>query len=119
MEHLFTKAKAMEFPRRIVAGHDALESVAGMCRDFQLNGPALVVTGPTTIGVAGRVVFDMLTDAGYNVDMVEIVGASMAGVAQVKARVLEQGAEFLVGVGGGSKIDVAKLAAFELGSPLL
>jgi glycerol-1-phosphate dehydrogenase [NAD(P)+] len=119
MEHLFTKAKAMEFPRRIVAGHDALESVASMCREFNLDGPALVVTGPTTVAVAGRVVCEMLTEADYAEDMMEVEGASMDGVAEVKARAKEMGAEFLVGVGGGSKIDVSKLAAFDLGCPLI
>ena len=119
MEELFTKAKAMEFPRRIVAGHDALASVSNMCREFQLNGPVLVVTGPNTVVVAGRPVADMLRDAGYHVDLIEVGPATMEAVAQVKQSVLEVEAEFLLGVGGGSKIDVAKLAAFEVNCPFI
>jgi glycerol-1-phosphate dehydrogenase [NAD(P)+] len=90
-----------------------------MCRDFQLEGPALVVTGPTTRSVAGQAVADMLDDSGYKVDVVEVENATMGEVATVKSRVMETGAEFLLGVGGGSKIDVAKLAAFELNSPFI
>lgn len=119
MEELFTKAKAMEFPRRIIAGHAALEAIPGMCREFQLEGSALVVTGPATRVVAGQLVADMLVDAAYNVDIIEVVDASEASVAQVKARVNEFDAEFLVGVGGGGKIDVAKLAAFQTGCPFI
>ncbi len=114
MEELFTKAKAMEVPRRIVAGHDALDAVSIMCREFQLDGPALVVTGPSTIVVAGKLVADMLKDAGYQVDLIEVGPATMEAVAEVKERATEMEAEFLIGVGGGSKIDIAKLAAFEV-----
>jgi len=119
MEELFTKAKAMEFPRRIIAGHAALEAIPGMCREFQLEGTALVVTGPATRVVAGQLVADMLTDAAYNVDIIEVGPADEEAVAQAKSRAKEVDAEYLVGVGGGSKIDVAKLAAFQTGCPFI
>lgn len=119
MEDLFTKAKAMEFPRRIIAGHASLEAIPGMCREFQLDGPALVVTGPTTRVVAGQLVADMLVDAAYDVDVIEVGNADEGAVAEVKERVREYEPEFLVGVGGGSKIDVAKLAAFQTGCPFI
>ena len=119
MEELFTKAKAMEFPRRIIAGHAALEAIPGMCREFQLEGTALVVTGPATRVVAGQLVADMLTDAAYDVDIIEVGPADEEAVAQAKARAKEVDAEYLVGVGGGSKIDVAKLAAFQTGCPFI
>jgi glycerol-1-phosphate dehydrogenase [NAD(P)+] len=119
MDHLFTKAKAMEFPRRIVAGHGVLDAVPVMCREYQFNGPVLIVTGPTTLAVAGKEVANMLKDAGFHIDLVEVEGASMEAVEEVKARTMELGAEFLVGVGGGSKIDVAKLAAFQVGTPFI
>jgi glycerol-1-phosphate dehydrogenase [NAD(P)+] len=119
MEDLFTKAKAMEFPRRIIAGHAALEAIPGMCREFQLDGQALVVTGPSTRKVAGQLVADMLVDAAYDVDVIEVGPADEEAVAQVKTRAVELDAEYLVGVGGGSKIDVAKLAAFQTGCPFI
>ena len=116
---MFTKAKAMEFPRRIIAGHAALEAIPGMCREFQLDGTALVVTGPATRVVAGQLVADMLVDAAYEVDVIEVGQADDEAVARVKHRVKEMDAEYLVGVGGGSKIDVAKLAAFQAGCPFI
>jgi len=119
MEELFTKAKAMEFPRRMIAGHASLEAIPDMCREFQLEGPALVVTGPATRTVAGQLVADMLTDAAYDMDIIEVGPADEEAVTQVKARVKETKAEYLVGVGGGSKIDIAKLAAFQTGCPFI
>jgi glycerol-1-phosphate dehydrogenase [NAD(P)+] len=90
-----------------------------MCREFQLDGPALVVTGPTTVSVAGTVVAEMLSTAGYAVDVIEVEGTNIDAVDVVQARTQEMGAEFLLGVGGGSKIDVAKLAAFQTGAPFI
>jgi glycerol-1-phosphate dehydrogenase [NAD(P)+] len=119
MEELFTKAKAMEFPRRIIAGHASLEAIPGTCREFQLDGPALVVTGPTTRVVAGQLVADMLTDAAYDTDVIEVGPADEEAVEAVKVRIREFDPEFLVGVGGGAKIDVAKLAAFQTGCPFI
>jgi glycerol-1-phosphate dehydrogenase [NAD(P)+] len=119
MEEMFTKAKAMEFPRRMIAGHAALEAIPGMCREFQLEGLALVVTGPATRAVAGQLVADMLVDAAYDVDIIEVGPANEEAVALVKSRIRETDAEYLVGVGGGSKIDIAKLAAFQSGCPFV
>ena len=119
MEGLFTKAKGMEFPRRILAGHGALEGLPQMCRDFQLEGPALLVTGPTTMQVAGRVAADSLVEAGYDVHILEVGQATLDAVQVVKTGVLETNSGFLLGVGGGSKIDIAKLAACELARPFI
>ncbi|MCK5413922.1 MAG: NAD(P)-dependent glycerol-1-phosphate dehydrogenase [Thermoplasmata archaeon] len=90
-----------------------------MCREFQLEGTALVVTGPATRVVAGQLVADMLIDAAYDVDIIEVGPADEEAVAQAKSRAIEVDAEYLVGVGGGSKIDVAKLAAFQTGCPFI
>ncbi len=119
MDDHFTKAKGMEFPRRILAGHGAMEGLAQMCHDFQLEGPALVVTGPVTMGVAGRLATDAVADAGYDVHVVETGPATLEAVKTVKTAVQETDSGFLVGVGGGSKIDIAKLAACELSRPFI
>ena len=109
----------MEFPRRIMAGHGVLETVTEMCRDFQLEGPALVVTGSSTVAVAGRVVADMLQDSGYSVHLTEVGPATLETVESVKALAGDTDTEFLLGVGGGSKIDVAKLAASDMAKPFI
>jgi glycerol-1-phosphate dehydrogenase [NAD(P)+] len=53
------------------------------------------------------------------VDIIEVGPADEEAVAQAKSRAKEVDAEYLVGVGGGSKIDVAKLAAFQTGCPFI
>jgi len=60
----------------------------------------------------------LLVEAGYDVHILEIGQATTEAVQVVKTGVLETGSGFLLGVGGGSKIDVAKLAACDLARPL-
>ena len=49
----FTKSKAMELPRSVVIGHDAILQVGEVCAKLKLGRRALVVADPTTMKVAG------------------------------------------------------------------
>ena len=109
----------MQLPRNVVVGHDAINDVGKVCRDLKLSGCALVVTGKTTKQIAGERVAEILSDEGYEADMIVISSASMPEVEVVKHLAGEIGATFLLGVGGGKSIDIAKLASTQLGIPFL
>ena len=115
----FRKAKAMVFPRRVVAGHNIIEQIADMAREFGLKGTALIVTGPSTLKVAGKAVAGFLKDSGYDVHILETGAATMENVGKVVKTAEEIKANFIVGVGGGSKIDQAKAAACRLYLPFI
>ena len=115
----FTKARAMHFPRQVLAGHDVVKEVGQMSKDFELDGPALVVTGTTTGNLAAKRVSEVLTDHEYEVHTITVGDASKDNLVKVEDTTKEVGASFLVGVGGGSKIDLAKLASCNLEMPFL
>ncbi len=115
----FRKAKAMVFPRRVVAGHNIIEQIADMAREFGLKGTALIVTGPLTLKVAGKAVAGFLKDSGYDVHIIETGAATMENVDKVVKTAEEIKANFIVGAGGGSKIDQAKAAACRLYLPFI
>jgi glycerol-1-phosphate dehydrogenase [NAD(P)+] len=115
----FRKAKAMVFPRRVVAGHNIIEQIADMAREFGLKGTALIVTGPSTFKVAGKAVAGFLKDSGYDVHVYETGAATLENVDRVVRTAEEIKASFIVGVGGGSKIDQAKAAACRLYLPFI
>jgi len=52
----FNKSKAMELPRNIVIGHDALHSVGEVCQSLKLGKKALIVADENTIKIAGKTV---------------------------------------------------------------
>jgi glycerol-1-phosphate dehydrogenase [NAD(P)+] len=115
----FRKSKAMVFPRRVVAGHNVIDQIADMARDFGLKGTALIVTGPLTMKVAGKAVAGYLKDSGYDIHVYETGAATMENVEKVVKTAEEIKAHFIVGVGGGSKIDQAKAAACRLYLPFI
>lgn len=119
MSNGFSKTRAMCFPRQVLAGHDCAAQTGEMCKDFELKGTALIVTGPTTGGLAAGVVRDSLADKGYEVQQVEVGPATQANLVKVEEVAKDVRASFLLGVGGGSKIDLAKLASVNLKIPFL
>ena len=52
----FSKTKAMELPRNVVVGHDALHTVGEVCQSLKLGKRALIVADETTMKIAGMTV---------------------------------------------------------------
>ena len=115
----FTKAKAMHFPRQVLAGHNVVSEIGQMSREFELDGPALLVTGATTGKLAAKLVEEALADHDYEVQTITVGEASRDNLIKVEEATKEVKASFLTGVGGGSKIDLAKLASGNLKMPFL
>ena len=115
----FTKARTMHFPRQVLAGHEVVGEIGKMSKDFELGGTALLVTGPTTGSLAAKVISDILADEGYTVHSITTGEASKDNLVKVEEKTKEVGASFLVGIGGGSKIDLAKLASGNMRMPFL
>jgi len=110
----FTRARSMLFPRNVLAGHGVIEQVPQVCKDFSLSGTALIVAGDKTKRVAGDIIADGLQRKGFEVQIIETGDATNDNLAKVEEVAREAKANFLLGVGGGSKIDLAKMAAKDL-----
>ncbi len=104
----------MQLPRNVIAGPGAIESIGPICRSMRLKGRALIVTGNTTRRIAGEAVAESLEKHGYDVDFVVVESATAEDVRRAKAAAREARADFLLGVGGGKAIDIAKLASTQL-----
>jgi glycerol-1-phosphate dehydrogenase [NAD(P)+] len=102
----------MELPRGILVKEGALEEVGDVCGRFHLTGTGLIVCDPTTRKIAGEAVASSLCEKGFDMEMIEIEGATDVSAAQVREYVKEHRDHFLLGVGGGRPIDVAKYVAF-------
>ncbi|NYT11893.1 MAG: NAD(P)-dependent glycerol-1-phosphate dehydrogenase [Methanomassiliicoccales archaeon] len=115
----FTKARSMLFPRNVLAGHGVLDSIPEVCQDFGLRGTGVIVTGNLTKKLAGDKVANVMNDAGFEVQFAIVGEANYSNVEQVEEICKEVDAGFILGVGGGSKIDLCKLAAKDLGLAFL
>ncbi len=79
---------------------------------------AIVVADKKTYDVAGRDVERQLRNENYKTANFLIDEADLATVEKVK-EIMGKKCDVFVGVGGGRAIDVAKLAAFQLGKPFI
>jgi glycerol-1-phosphate dehydrogenase [NAD(P)+] len=111
---MFGKSTWIRLPRNVVVGHGVLENVGEVVADTHLGGRPLVVTSPTPKEVAGDQVVEHLRDVGFDPDVVTVTEASFQAIQHVVEAATEIDAGFLVGVGGGKAIDLAKMAGDEL-----
>ncbi len=113
------ETRYMQLPRIVVVGHDVIYDISKVCKDLKLSGRALIVTGNLTKEIAGNTAKDVLEEAAFDVDMIITKNASMTEVEKVKKAAKKLQASFLLGVGGGRCIDIAKLASTQLKIPFL
>jgi glycerol-1-phosphate dehydrogenase [NAD(P)+] len=109
----------MQLPREVVLGNGTLESVVPICKKLGFSESAFVVTGVETYLVAGRKVIDLLNDSGITTDHLLVYSPTIEEVSVVKAKIKETQPQVILGVGGGTKIDVAKLSAAHQGLPFI
>jgi len=112
-------AKWMQLPRDVLVGHKAIEETGCVCKDLKLRGNALIVTGSTTLKVAGKRVSELLENIGSSTETVLTCKAAIEEVQKVMEKALETDANFLLGVGSGRSIDLAKLASTRLELPFI
>lgn len=112
----FVKFKEMDFPRSVLLGHDAILRVADLCKSLHFGKTGIIVTGEETYRAAGKTVEDLVSEK-YDVNVVNVGNATIENVNAVCSTVKEQKAKFILAVGGGSKIDIAKMAAKKANVP--
>ncbi len=108
----------MQLPREVVLGENLAPHVPNVAQRVGLTGPGLVLYGRKTGDIAGKAVEESLSRV-YPVEHIVVRGARMAEVERCMERVEKEEVRWMVAVGGGSIIDVAKLASFRLGIPFI
>jgi len=113
----------INLPHKILIGTRILNKIGELCSKLGYphngNNKVFLVTGPRTKDVAGNAVKDHLTEAKFNVQTFIAEEANIGFVNYAIDLIKEQDPSFIVGVGGGKNIDVAKLSSFECGLPFI
>ena len=105
----------MQLPREVVVGNETLSLLSEICKKLGFCESTLVVTGPDTKSIAGQMVIDLLSDKGMDVDAFVVNSPTLWEVNAVEERIKESKPHVVLGVGGGTKIDVAKLSSTRQG----
>jgi glycerol-1-phosphate dehydrogenase [NAD(P)+] len=101
----------MQLPREVIVGKGTLSRVPEVVKRLGVKGPALIIAGQKSCEIAGNAVRDLLVQAGITVDTLLVQTATIRDVLVVEERIAELKPQVLFGVGGGAKIDVAKLSS--------
>ena len=101
----------MELPRSIRIRSGAVEETGPLCKRYHLKGSGIIVCDSITRKIAGERVGASLRTEGYDTRIVEIHGATDESVKNVMESTEINEDHFLLGVGGGRPIDVAKYVA--------
>jgi glycerol-1-phosphate dehydrogenase [NAD(P)+] len=109
----------MVFPREVIIGHNTTIQIADVCNRIGQVKSALIVADKLTKKLSGDEIKKILTKANYNVEIKLISAPTMNEVNSVIRQASKNHSDILLGVGGGSVIDVTKLAAYELSKPFI
>jgi len=111
---MFEKSTWIRLPRNVVVGHGVLDDAIEVVEELHIGGDPLVVTSPTPRQVAGDRLVAQFREAGYHPETVVVEEARFAEVERVIEAAKRDDTAFLVGVGGGKAIDIAKMASDHL-----
>ena len=111
----------MELPRKILIGEGVISEVGSLISS--LDGPATkvaVITGRTVKTRAGSECSASFDKASMVSSWHVISDASMDTVSKLQKKIGDKWMpDFVVGLGGGRSVDVAKMTAYRLGKPFL
>jgi len=113
------KLHRMQLPREVIVGNETLSLISDICKRLGFSKSAFVVTGPETRSVAGRKVIDLLHGKGMDIDHLIVTSSTVWDVRAVEERIRELKPQVVLGIGGGTKIDVAKLGSARQGIPFI
>jgi glycerol-1-phosphate dehydrogenase [NAD(P)+] len=101
----------MQLSREVIIGKGTLQRIPEAIKRLGLKGSALIIAGSKSREIAGKTVHDLLEQANINVDTLLVSTATIRDVLTVEERIIEWKPQVLFGIGGGTKIDVAKISA--------
>ena len=103
----FSKTKAMELPRNVVVGHDALLQVGEVCASLKLGKRALLVADDTTMKIAGATVEKELASRKIKTTQFLIPDATWDEVVEAEQRIRKGNIDFALPVIGPVQVNVS------------
>ena len=112
---MFEKSTWIKLPRNVVVGHGVVDELGETITDLHLTGEPLIITSPTPNQLAGDRVRAQVPESSTII----VETASFESIERVIERAQAEEADYLIGLGGGKPIDIAKMAADEINCGLV
>lgn len=109
---------AIEMPRIIEVKSKALDLINNTIKKLNLQGNVFLIADPNTIEIAGNKIIEILSKK-RKIEYYLINTASLTECNKVIDEINDLKPNFILGVGGGSVIDVAKYSSFKSKIPFI
>ena len=109
----------MQLPREVIVGRGVLKRIPELFKRLNLTGTALILAGKTSYQIAGEKVRDLLAQSGIPVDTFLVKEVTSKEILMVEKQIKNWKPCVVIAVGGGTKIDAAKLSSSNQGVPFI
>jgi glycerol-1-phosphate dehydrogenase [NAD(P)+] len=101
----------MQLPREVIVGRGTIKRIPELLQRLKISGTALIIAGKKSNEIAGEKVRDLLSQSGMSVDTFLVKKVTTREVLMVEKQIKSWGPRVVIAVGGGTKIDAAKLSS--------
>jgi len=112
-------AHRMQLPAEVLIGANVIRRLGEIGRNVVASRRAVVITDKGVLKIAGNDSVSALEEAKFNVEVLTITDATEESVEQAREIIKKQSAGLIVGCGGGSVIDTAKLSSAREKQPFI
>jgi glycerol-1-phosphate dehydrogenase [NAD(P)+] len=109
----------MQLPREVIVGKKTLTRITEVLQRLGLSGSALIIAGPKSYNIAGKTVHEQLEQADMTTDTLIVETATAKEILTIEEKIKSSKPKVLFAVGGGTKIDAAKLSSARQGIPFI
>ena len=109
----------MQLPREVIVGKGTLNRIPEVTKRLGLRGKALVLSDAQCYEIAGKEVSGFLEKSGLAVDFLLVNTMNIKDVLAVQEKIKKLKPQVLLGVGGGTVIDAAKMSSGSQNIPFI
>ncbi|MFX1562846.1 MAG: NAD(P)-dependent glycerol-1-phosphate dehydrogenase [Promethearchaeota archaeon] len=114
-----SNAHRMQLPAEVLIGSGVVHQLGEVGRNVVASRRVLVITDKDVFKIAGKDSISALEEAKFDVEVLTISAATEETVEQAREAIRKQSAGLVVGCGGGSIIDTAKLSSAREKQPFI
>jgi glycerol-1-phosphate dehydrogenase [NAD(P)+] len=114
-----SNAHRMQLPGQVLIGSNVITHLGEVAGLVVSSRRAVLITDKDVLNVAGKPAVAALKDNKFDVEVFTITAATEATVDQARQVIRKQKAGLVIGCGGGSVIDIAKLSSAREGQPFI